>query len=100
MIIKRKQVIEQINNLKSGTIYSVRFIKKDGSERLINSIKGTSKGTTGQGLKFDPSTKQLLPVYDLQLRRQGTPENKSWRMINLDTILEMTVNHQSYQVID
>ena len=96
--ITREEVINQIKSLKGGTIYSVKFIKKDGSERLLNSIKGTSKGVSGEGLKFDPNTKQLLPVFDLQLRRTGIEEKKCWRMVSLDTIKEFTSNHTTYLV--
>jgi hypothetical protein len=100
MNIKKQQVVDMINQLKSGTIYSVKFIKKDGTERLINSIKGTSKGVNGEGLKYNPTEKQLLPVYDLQLRRQGVEENKSWRMVNLQTIRELVVDKVRYVVMD
>ena len=100
MNIKKQQVVDMINQLKSGTIYSVKFIKKDGTERLINSIKGTSKGVNGEGLKFNPTERQLLPVYDLQLRRQGVEENKSWRMVNLQTIRELVVDKVRYVVMD
>ena len=89
----------KIQELVNGTIYSVLFVKKDGSDRLMNSIKGTSKGVNGVGLKFDPSEKQLLPVYDLQAARKD-PENpnRAWRMVNLSTIKEITCGGIKFQV--
>ena len=98
-IITRLQARELISNLKNGTIYSVKFIKKDGTERLLNSIKGTSRGVKGVGLKFDAEERNLIPVYDIQLAKKD-PKNpdKCWRMVNVETLLEVSVNHQTFQV--
>jgi hypothetical protein len=79
--------VDKIKALPAGSIYSVTFIKKDGTERLMNSIKGTARGVKGVGLSYDPAEKGLLPVYDLQQARKD-PANpgKAWRSINLTTI--------------
>ena len=89
-----------ISNLANGTIYSVSFIRKDGTVRLMNSIKGTSKGLKGVGAKYDAKSKGLLPVYDLQLAKQNpdTPE-KAWRTVNVQTIFEVSVNKEKFEVI-
>ena len=49
MKITRQTAKQMISELKNGTIYSVTFIKKDGSVRLMNSIKGTGRGVKGVG---------------------------------------------------
>ena len=97
--LTRLQAKELITSLKNGTIYSVKFIKKDGTERLMNSIKGTSKGVKGVGLKFDAEERNLIPVYDIQLAKKD-PANpdKCWRMVNVETLLEVSVNHETYKV--
>jgi hypothetical protein len=97
--LTRLQAKELITSLKNGTIYSVKFVKKDGTERLMNSIKGTSKGVKGVGLKFDAEERNLIPVYDIQLAKKD-PANpdKCWRMVNVETLLEVSVNHQTYKV--
>ena len=89
-----------ISNLANGTIYSVSFIRKDGSTRLMNSIKGTSRGVKGVGAKYDAKSKGLLTVYDLQLAKQN-PENpeKAWRTVNIQTIFEISVNKEKFEVI-
>jgi hypothetical protein len=89
-----------ISNLSNGTIYSVSFIKKDGSVRLMNSIKGTSKGVKGVGARYDAKAKGLLPVYDLQLAKQNpeSPE-KAWRTVSLSTIFQLKVDKETYEVI-
>jgi hypothetical protein len=100
MQVQRNNVIRMIQDLKGGTIYSVKFIKKDGSERLMNSIKGTSKGVNGTGKKFSDEEKGLMSVYDLQLRMKGVEEHKCWRSVNLQTIMEVVVNKVKYVVVD
>lgn len=99
-IIPRIQVKETLNNLKNGTIYSVTFIKKDGSVRVMNSIKGTQKGVKGVGLRFSTEEKNLIPVYDLQLARKGEQESRAWRMVNVNTVQKICVDHEEFIVED
>jgi hypothetical protein len=99
MKITRQTAKQMISELKNGTIYSVTFIKKDGSKRLMNSIKGTGRGVKGVGLKFDAEEKNLIPVYDIQLAKKD-PANpdKCWRMVNVETIIEISVNKEKFEV--
>lgn len=99
-VIPRKEVKEKLKSLKGGTIYSVTFVKKDGSLRLMNSIKGTHKGVTGEGLKYDADEKGLIPVYDLQLARKGEPENRCWRSIRIATVQKICVDNEEFIVED
>lgn len=101
MKITRRQAHEKLTSIKNGTIYSVTFIKKDGTVRVMNSIKGTRRGVKGVGLKFDPAAKNLIPVYDVQLAKQdpSNPE-KCWRMVNLETVTDLCIDKQEYSVID
>ena len=99
-IIPRIEVREKLSSLKNGTIYSVTFIKKDGSLRVMNSIKGTQKGVTGEGLRYNADEKGLLPVYDLQLARKGEAENKCWRSIRISTVQKICVDKQEFLVQD
>lgn len=98
--INRSEIEQMISNLANGTIYSVSFIKKDGSTRLMNSIKGTGRGVKGVGAKYDFKSKGLIPVYDLQLAKKD-PKNpdKAWRTVNIETIFELTVNKTKYEVV-
>ena len=98
--MNRIDIKNKIANLPNGTIYSVTFRKKDGSERLMNSIKGTTKGVNGVGMKYNPEKKGLIPVYDLQLSLQGLPENKCWRNVNINTISKIVVNKEEFVVAD
>ena len=101
-VLPRIQVKDTLENLKGGTMYSVTFVKKDGSLRLMNSIKNTQKGVKGVGLKFDANEKGLIPVYDLQLAKatKGLTPEKCWRMINVNTVQKIVINHDEYLIQD
>ena len=78
---KLKQFIKESEN---GKIFSATFIKKDGTERRMNARRGVSKGITGQGMSFDPMSKGLLVVFDMQ--------KLAYRMINLFTLKQVNIN--------
>lgn len=66
---------------KGGRIFSVTFIKKDGSLRRMVARLGVRKGVKGVGMSFSPSDKGLMVVFDMHKRE--------FRMINLNTIVEL-----------
>lgn len=72
-----------IDQTREGQIFSAIFTKKDGTERKIKARCGVTKGVNGKGLSFDPISKGLLPVYDL--------DKSSFRMINLNTLKEAKI---------
>jgi hypothetical protein len=63
----------------NGKFFSVSFIKKDGTERRMTARLGVKKDIKGVGLKFNPSERNLIVVFDIH--------KKAYRMINLSTIL-------------
>jgi hypothetical protein len=67
-----------------GKIFSVEFVKKDGSLRKMNARLGVKKYVKGVGLSFNPTEKNLLPVFDLQ--------KEAYRMINASTIQRIKLN--------
>jgi hypothetical protein len=64
----------------NGKFFSVSFIKKDGTTRKMTARLGVKKNLKGVGLKFDPSEKNLIVVFDVH--------KKAYRMINLLTIFK------------
>ena len=62
----------------SGRIFRAVFIKKDGSERTMVARTGVHKGVNGTGMSYNPESKGLMPVYDMQ--------KKAWRMVNVTTM--------------
>ena len=63
----------------NGRFFSVSFIKKDGTERKMTARLGVKKDIKGVGLKFNPTERNLIVVFDIH--------KKAYRMINLSTIL-------------
>jgi hypothetical protein len=66
---------------KGNRMFSVTFIKKDGSLRRMVARLGVRKGVKGVGMSFNPSDKGLMVVFDMHKRE--------FRMINLNTITEL-----------
>jgi len=64
----------------NGRFFSVSFIKKDGTTRKMTARLGVKKNIKGVGLKFNPSEKNLIVVFDVH--------KKAYRMINLLTIFK------------
>ena len=89
MKLTRLQAKEAIYKL-GGNFFTVTFIKKDGSLRVMNCRKGVKKGVKGVGLAFNPADYDLMPVFDMQ--------NDGYRMINFATIQQLTINKQTWVV--
>ena len=67
-----------------GKIFTIEFVKKDGSLRKMNARRGVRKGTVGKGLKYNAVERGLLPVFDMQ--------KLDFRMVNFDTIVSYTIH--------
>lgn len=80
------QMIRETN----GKFFTVEFIKKDGSIRKLTGRLGVKKGVKGVGMAYDPLSKGLLPVYEMA--------NDGFRMINLETILSLTIDGITYNI--
>ena len=70
--------VERILN-SNGKIFSVEFVKKDGSIRLMNCRLGVTKYLKGGSSTLDPA--KFITVYDLQ--------SKGYRAINKDAIINV-----------
>ena len=85
---KISKFVEATNN---GKIFSATFEKKDGTIRTINCRRNVSKGVKGVGYSFDPMSKGLLSVYDMQ--------NNGFRFINLEKLVEAKVNGEIFKFL-
>lgn len=63
----------------NGKIFSVEFIKKDGSVRLMNCRLGVTKHLKGGSSTLNPE--KFITVYDLQ--------SEGYRAVNVDTIITL-----------
>ena len=73
-----------------GKIFTVVFIKKDGTERTMNARLGVKKYLKGGELKYNASEMGLIPVYDIQ--------SKGYRMVNSNTIKKLKIGGKVYVV--
>ena len=85
-----KQQAEDMIKASKGKIFTVTFIKKDGSTRVMNARLGVKAYLQGGSLPYNPEEKGLLPLFDIQI--------KSYRVINLRTITELTIGKKTYEV--
>ena len=70
-----------------GRIFSVEFIKKDGTLRKMIARTGVKKHLRGGELPYDPIEKGLLAVFDMEIQ--------DYRMINLKTITKISLEVES-----
>ena len=81
--------ISKIKELAQNQIFSVKFIKKDGSLREMVCRLGVKKHLKGGELAYDAKSLGYLPVFDMQ--------KEDYRMINTNTIVEIKINGQVYK---
>lgn len=73
-------------------IFSVDFIKKDGSLRKMVARLGVRKHLKGGTLRYNAEEKSLLPVFDM--------EKQAYRMINISTIQEIRFDGKMIKLED
>lgn len=78
--------LEKVIQDSNGKIITVKFIKKDGTERILNGRLGVKKFLRGGVKTVDPN--QYITIYDLQ--------NEGYRNINRNTILEVKVSGEVF----
>lgn len=75
----------------NGTIFSVSFVKKDGSHRDMVCRLGVTKHLKGGEQAYDPEEYALLCVFDMQ--------KSAYRSISLETITRLSLDGVDYDVI-
>lgn len=88
-VLPRKKLLPLLEKIK-GKIFTVAFVKKDGSKRIMNCRLGVKRHLKGGELPYDPLSKGLLPVFDMQKRQ--------YRMINLMTIYNLKIEDRNFIV--
>jgi hypothetical protein len=73
-----------------GKFFTVTFIKKDGSERVMNARFGVKKYLKGGTLAYDPAEFNYITVYDMG--------SKGYRMVNANTIKNLKIGKNEYIV--
>lgn len=93
MKISRAYAASLIANYSKELIFSVTFVKRtNGEVRTLTGRKGVTKHLKGGSLAFDPSSKGLIVIFDVQ--------KNEYRMVNLETVISIRMDGQDYQVVD
>jgi len=87
--ISKAEAKQMIKDTK-GKFFTVTFIKKDGSTRVMNARLGVKAYLKGGELPYDPEEKGLIPVYDVK--------TGDYRMINVNTITKLKIGNNEYEV--
>ena len=92
-IEKLTQLIQstQENKGRKGRKFTVSFIKRDGSLRVMPARLGMQRNLSGKGMSFNPATKQLMPVW--------STKDQGYRMVNLATVTELKIGNKTYAAI-
>jgi hypothetical protein len=81
---KVRELLEKSN----GKIFTVEFVKKDGSLRRMNCRLGVTKHLAGGELRYKAEDYNLMPVFDVQA--------KGYKMICLDTVKSIRLDGKEY----
>lgn len=79
------KVSEKINK---GLIFGAKFVKKDNSIRVMSCKIGVKKHLKGGALKFNPSERALIPVFDMV--------KKDYRFVNMNTVISIKFDKVVY----
>ena len=98
-LLSRSQVYSVINK-NEGKIFSCEFFKKDGSKRTMKCRTGVKKYLKGGELPYDPIERGLLPVYEVKGAASEEEKESSYRMINIQTMISLSIGGQEYRIMD
>jgi len=86
-----RRAIDFLTNETQGRIFSVYFRKKtNGEMREMNCRRGVKAHLSGGDLPYDPKTKLVLPVFDLQ--------KKEYRMVNLRGLVSFNIGGETFLI--
>jgi len=88
-----KSEAAKIMRAQSGKIFTVSFIKKDGTLRQMTcrlGVKAHWKTPDGSGRKYDPADHGLICVFDMS--------KGEYRNINVNTLQSLTADGVTYTV--
>ena len=91
IMITKKEAKHLLNKMrKDNRMFSLEFIKKDGTKRVMLARFNVTKGLTGKGQRYNPADYDLINVYDM---------NKSaYRSVPLNRLLWLRTKGKRYYV--
>jgi hypothetical protein len=88
-LINRSKALEVIDNT-NGAFFTAWFVKKDGSIRKLTGRIGVRKDLKGKGSTVARPDTPYRTVWDTT--------KKAYRVINLETVLRITANKETFMV--
>jgi hypothetical protein len=85
-----KKELKDLKILVANKIFSVVFVKKDGSEREMVCRLGVKKHLKGGEKTYDTDALNYLTVYDMQA--------EGYRTINVNTLKKIKVDGVTYDI--
>ena len=82
-----EELVSIVENSK-GKMLNLKTVKDNGEFRSLTGRLGVHKGTNGNGLKFDPSEKGLIVIWD--------KDKQEHRMVRKENIYEVTFKKIKY----
>ena len=85
-----KTTAKELIKESKGKIFSTTFVKKDNTIRTLTSRTGKQYTPTGKAAPYKPSDYNLIALYDMR--------KKAFRMLNLNTLITLSINKEKYLV--
>ena len=85
-----KTTAKELIKDSKGKIFSTSFIKKDNTIRTLTSRTGKQYTPTGNKAPYKPKDYNLIALYDMR--------KKAFRMLNLNTLLTLSINKEKYLI--
>ena len=87
-----KEYAKQLIHNTNGKIFSSVFTKKDGDLRIMTGRLKVTKHLTDNARPrpYDPNKYNLICLFDMI--------NKGYRMINIETLKQLTINKTKYLI--
>ena len=102
IVLPREEfLLAALARLRSGKIARVDFIKKNGEFRRLIGRTGVSKGVTGEGLKFNPSDRGMIVMFELDPNTGKTvrkdEKDKGFRFVTVSRIQEFAADNKVFR---
>ena len=74
----------------AGKVFTVTFVKKDNTIRVMNARLGVKKHLKGGTLKYDPASKGLIGCFDMA--------NGAYKMISIKTMIKLKIEKGEFEI--
>jgi len=91
IMITKKEAKHLLRKMeKDNRMFSLEFIKKDGSKRIMLARFNVTKGLNGKGQRYNPADYELINVYDMN--------KNAYRSVPLNRLLWVRTKGKRYYV--